>query len=215
VNKTLSRFDAVLLIGAPVLLVIGGLLLVRYDDQGWNEVLDAMSARPDRSNGGWLLMLAGTALIVPPTVALASLVRQHRPRLGAVALLLTMFGWASVPAYAMGAIVMEAMSHAPDRAAQVSVLRFFNDGASGFVFLAGVAGAIGYIVLAVALARTHLVPLPAAILTGSGGAGTMLVMAGPVRWLLLLATVLLLAGHTWSVVGNRGAVPAAHQGVAV
>lgn len=212
-NRTLSRLDSALLLVAPVVMLVGGLLLVRYKAKGWNEVLDAMAADPGLSNTGWLLMLVGAALVVPPTVALASRVRQHRPGLGAVALVLTVLGWASVPAFAMGALVMEAMAHAPDRAVQVGVLQYYNDGASSFVFLAGALGAVGYVVLAVGLARSHLTRIAAAVLCGLGGAGTMLVMGGPVRWLLLLAIALLLAGHAWAVTAHRGAVPTEAAGV--
>jgi hypothetical protein len=204
---TLSRFDSGLLVAGPVAMLAGALLLVRYDDQGWNEVLDAMAAHPDRSNAGWLLMLAGTALVVPPTVALATRIRSRRPVLGAVALVTTVLGWCSVPALTMGAIMMEALSHTPDRAGAVAVLRFYNNGASGFVFLAAAFGVIGYIVLAIGLARSGVAPVAACILCGLGGAGTMVVMGGPVRWLLILAIALLLVGHAWIVAASRAAAP--------
>jgi hypothetical protein len=208
VNKTLGRLESVLLLAAPLLLLLGGLLLVRYDDQGWDGVLTAMAAHPARSDVGWLLVAAGAALAVPPTIVLAGLVRAGHPGLGAAALVLTALGWASVPAYAMGAIVMEAMAHAPDRAAQVAVLDRFNDGRGNVFFLAAALGAVGYSVLAVGLARARVAPIAAAVLIGLGGAATFLVMAGPIRALLLLAIALLLAGQAWTVAAGRRAAPA-------
>ncbi|WP_322755919.1 hypothetical protein [Frankia sp. Cas3] len=207
-NKSLSRLESALLLVAPLLMLLGGVLLVRYDDQGWDGVLAAMAAHPARSDVGWLLVAAGAALTVPPTAALAALVRARRPGLGATALVLTALGWASVPAYAMGGIVMEAMAHAPDRAAQVAVLEQFNDGRGNAFFLAAALGAVGYIVLAVGLARDRVAPAAAAVLIGLGGAGTLLVMAGPIRALLLVAVVLLLAGQAWTVTAGRRTAPA-------
>jgi hypothetical protein len=39
------------------------------------------------------------------------------------------------------------------------------------------------------------------------GGGTIVVMGGPVRWLLILAIALLLAGHAWIVAASRVAAP--------
>jgi hypothetical protein len=199
-NRSLTRLESALLIAAPIVMLAGGLLVVRYDDQDWAGVLAGMAAHPVRSDVGWLLMLLGAALAIPPTIALARLVQADRPKLAAVGAVTTTIGWASVPAYCMGAIMMNAMAQAPDRAAQVQVLTDFNSGRGNVVFLMSAIGSVGYIVLAVGLARSHSVRTASAVLIGLGGASTFLVMPGPIRALLLLATTLLLAGQIGSVV---------------
>src|SRR4029450_1417201 len=98
---------------------------------------------------------------------------------------------------------MGAMLQSPDRAEQVQVMRDFNSGLSNFVFLMWVVGALGFVALGVALGRSPAVPLGAAILVGLGGAGTLLVVAGPVKALLLLGALLLLAGHGGVVASAR------------
>ena len=66
-----------------------------------------------------------------------------------------------------------------------------------------VVGALGFVALAAALARSRVVPMGAAILIGVGGAGTLLVVPGPVKALLILGAVLLLAGHVWILASLR------------
>ena len=68
---------------------------------------------------------------------------------------------------------------APDRAAQVQLLTDFNAGHSAFAFLLCVLAAVGYIVLAVGLARSGTVGKGAALLVGLGGVATLLTMPGP------------------------------------
>jgi uncharacterized membrane protein YjjP (DUF1212 family) len=104
---------------------------------------------------------------------------------------------------------MGAMAQSPDRAAQVQILKDFNSGRSNLVFLMCVAGALGFVALAVGLARSRVVPIGAAILVSLGGAGTLLVVPGPVKALLIVGAVLLLAGHVWILASLRSIPKAA------
>jgi hypothetical protein len=210
-NRTLTRLESVLLVAGPVALLVGGLLLVRFQDQDWPSVLAAMAAHPDRSNTGWLLLALGAALVVPPTLALARSLQASRPRAAAAATVLTVLGWASVPGHAVAGVMMAAMSQAPDRTAQADVLIRYNSGATDFLYLAAALGAIGYVVLAVGLTRSRIVPVAAAVLIALGGAATFLVVPGPVRSLLLLAVAMLLAGHLWILLATRHAPASAHS----
>lgn len=210
-NRTLTRPESALLVAGPLPLLVGGLLLVRFDDQDWPAVLAAMAAHPARSNAGWLLAALGAALVIPPTVALARSLGDPRPRTAAAAAVLIVLGWASVPATAALGVLMAAMSAAPDRATQADVLVGYNAGvAAGFLYLPAALGAIGYVVLAVGLARSRTVPVAAAVLVALGGAATLLVVPGPIRALLLLAVALLLAGHTWILLAGRHAAAPEH-----
>lgn len=207
--RELTRTTRVLLVLAPALILAGGTTLVRYDDQDWPAVLTAMAAGRGSSDLGWVLALLGSALAVLPALALAGLARPARPRAAAAAGVLLALGWAGCVAIAQGGITMSALAVSPARAEQVAVLKDLNAGAaSNVAFLFCVLGAIGGIVLAVALARSRVVPTGAAVLLGLGTAGSMLVMAGPVRALLLLAAALLLAGGGWVAAVARAEAPA-------
>ena len=58
-----------------------------------------------------------------------------------------------------------------------------------------VLAAVGYVVLAVGLARSGLVGKGVAVLVGLGGVGTLLTMPGPLKPLLVFAALVLLAGQ--------------------
>ena len=204
-GTSLSRLSQVLLVGAPLLLLAGSPLLVRFDDQDWDSVLTDMAAAPGRSNLGWSLALLATALLVPAGIALAGLVRGTRPRTAAVVTVTTALGWVGAGAICYGGLVMGTMAAAPDREALVAVLVDLNDSASNVAFFMSVLGAVGSIALGVALARSRVVPVGAAVLVGLGGAVTLLVMAGPIRLLLVVGALLLLAGHLWVVAAVRSA----------
>jgi hypothetical protein len=193
----LTRTARALLVLAPALLLAGGTMLVRYDDEDWDAVLTAMAAGRGSSDLGWVLALLGCALAVLPALALAGLVRGSRPRAAATASVLLALGWAGAVGICQGGLVMSALAVSPVRTEQIAVLTDLNNSLSSIAFVLCVAGAVGGIVLAVALARVRAVPTGAAVLTGLGTAGTLLVLAGPIRILLLLAAALLLAGCGW------------------
>jgi hypothetical protein len=168
-----------------------------------------MAAGRGSSDLGWVLALLGCALAVLPALALAGLVRGTRPRAATTASVLLALGWAGAVGICQGGLVMSALAVSPVRAEQIAVLTDVNSSPSGISFVLCTAGAVGGIVLAVALARARAVPTGAAVLTGLGTAGTLLVLAGPIRVLLLLAAALLLAGGAWVVAAApRAAAPA-------
>jgi hypothetical protein len=78
---------------------------------------------------------------------------------------------------------------------QVQLLKDVNAGHTAFIFLLCVLAAVGYVVLAIGLARAHIINKTAAVLVGLGGAGTLLTMPGPMKPLLVLTALLLLAAQ--------------------
>jgi hypothetical protein len=194
--EAIGRTGATLLIVAPLLMVAGRTLLVPMDDQGWEKVLNQMAAHQSRSDAGWLLALAAAGLLVITTAILAGRLRGvGRTRSAAFALVTTALGWAGCAGICVGGLFMSVMAKAPDRAVQIQILHDFNGGHSGLVYLLCVGGAVGYIVLAVGLARSGATTKGAAVLIGLGGAATLLTMPGPLQPLLVVAALLLAAGH--------------------
>ena len=191
---------AVLLIGAPVLMAVGRLLLVPFNDQGWDAQLTEAAAHQSRSDAGWLIAMAASGLLGAAALALAWVLHvAGRTRAAAFTAVTTALGWAGSAGICAGGIFLSYQGKAPDRAAQVQLLRDFNSGHSAFIFLFCVVAAIGYVVLAVALARSGLVGKGVAILIGVGGVGTLLTMPGPMKSLLVLAALVLLAGQALAV----------------
>jgi hypothetical protein len=196
----LAPVAAVLLIGAPVLMAVGRLLLVPFDDQGWDVVLTQAAAHQSRSDAGWVIALAASGLLAAAALSLAWVLHlAGRSKSAAFAAVTTALGWAGSAGICAGGILLSYQGKAPDRAVQVQLLRDFNAGHSAFVFLLCVIAALGYVVLAVGLARSDLVGRGVAILIGVGGVGTLLTMPGPLKALLVFAALVLLAGQALAV----------------
>jgi len=191
-----GRPAATLLLVAPLVMALGRALLVPFDDQDWNGTLTDMAAHRGRSDAGWVLALAASGLLATTVGILAAQLRTRRRRSSGFALVATALGWAGCAAICGGGLLMSAMARATDRDVQVQVMKEFNDaGATGVVFLVCVIAAVGYVVLAVGLARSQVTSKGAAVLIGLGGATTLLTMPGPLTPLLVATALILAAGH--------------------
>jgi hypothetical protein len=217
-RPALSSAAAVLLIGAPLLMVVGRLLLVPYDDQGWEDVLSQAAAHQARSDAGWLLAMAASGLLAAAALSMAKLLRGvGRAKAAAFVTVTTALGWAGSAGICTGGLLFSYQGKAADRAAQVQLLTDFNSGDSGYVFGMCVLAAVGYVVLGVGLARSGLLGVGLAGkgiagLVVLGGLGTLLTMAGPLKPLLVLAALLLLAGQALAIraVGIQTTAPTAN-----
>ncbi len=186
-----------LLIGAPLIMAVGRALLVPLDDQDWDSVMTSMAAHQARSDTGWLLALAASGLLGVTAVLLAGRLRAvGKARMAMFVTVTTALGWAATAAVCLSGLYLSVAAAAPDRAAQVQVQEDFNEAAStGIAFLLVAIAAVGYIVLAVGLARSSVTTKGAAILIAIGAAATLLTMAGPLTPLLVVSALLLAAGH--------------------
>jgi hypothetical protein len=195
-----ARYSAgtlALLVGAPLVMALGRALLVPLDDEDWDGVMTSMAAHSGRSNTGWLLALAACGLLTVTAVVLAHQLRlAGKVRMAMFVTITTAIGWAATAAICLGGLYLAVAAEAPDRAAQVQLQQDFNDAAAtGVMFLMVIVAAIGYIVLAIGLARSSIITKGAAVLIAIGGAATLMTMAGPLTPLLVLAALLLAAGH--------------------
>jgi hypothetical protein len=206
-----GRAGRVLLIAAPLVMALGRALLVPLDDQEWDQTMSDMAAHQGRSDSGWLLAIASSGLLALCAAILAHRLQLARRTRSAVFVVVsTALGWAGCAAIGGGSLLLSAAADAPDRAAQVQILEDFNDGAStGVVFLLALTAAIGYVVLAVGLARANLVSKGAAVLIGLGGATTIATMPGPLTPLLVATALVLAAGHGLALRSLGRATPAA------
>lgn len=192
----LARTAAVLLIGAPLLMAVGRLLLVPFDDQGWDAVLTQSAAHQNRSDTGWIIAMAASGLLAAAALSLARLLHlAGRTKVAAFAGVTTAIGWAGSAGICTGGLLLSYQGRASDRKVQVKLLNDFNAGHGSLVFLLCVLAAVGYVVLAVGLARSGLIGKGVAILVALGGVGTLLTMPGPIKALLVCAALVLFAGQ--------------------
>ena len=191
---SLSRAEVALLAFTPVVLALGRLLLVPFDDQDWDHMLRDMAAQSSRNAIGWSLTLVAAALLVPVGLALVRLV-PGRARLTVPALLGIALGWVGTAAVATGGLVMGHMADSPDRLAMVAVLTRFNEGSGNTIFLLVLAGVIGNVLLAIALARSNVVQAGTAVLLGVGAVLSLVGAPGPLKPIAVSGALLLVAAH--------------------
>lgn len=186
--------SAVLLIGAPALMLVARLLLEPLGGD-WGATLARMAGRQTAAAAGWTLATPATGLLALATAHVVSVVRPMQRALASIAAVLTAVGWAGAASISGAALVMTHFATDPDRGHVAASLKAFDGEArSGLIFLLCVVGALGFALMAVAIARSGTASTFAAVLVGLGGAGTLVTTAGPRKPLLMLATALLLAG---------------------
>ncbi len=190
----LSRAEVALLAVSPVVLALGRVLVVPFDDQDWDHMLGDMATHSARNAIGWSLTLVAAALLVPAGLALVRLV-PGRARLTVPAGLGIAFGWVGTAAVASGGLVMGNMADSPDRGAMVAVLTRFNEGSGNTIFLLVLIGVIGNVMLAIALARSRVASRGAAVLLGVGAVLSLVGAPGPLKLIAVSGAVLLLGAH--------------------
>lgn len=191
---------AVYLVSAPVLAVAARALMTpQYQDPSDQldsaRYLDALAEAGTRNDVGALVAMLGAALYVGTALALSRIVKTRLSTIGAGLTIAGAFGLWSV---AIFVLVAGRMAQLADRQTAIGVLdRIYGASVFGVFFLALVAGAVGAVLLAIALYRSRLVPRAAAILTGVGGASLMVTAPGPLLSFVVGGAVLALIGLVW------------------
>jgi|JI7StandDraft_1071085.scaffolds.fasta_scaffold193959_1 hypothetical protein len=184
-------------LAGPAVLVVGRLLLEPLGDADWDRTLTDVASHRGRSDTGWLLAILGCGLMALGSRSYVRLiVRRGRSVSAAVLSLLVPLGWVACGAICVAGLAMSASAVRPERATMVAWQESMNSSASVAVLFAVTALAgLGYLWLAVELVRRKAVGTSAAGLIGVGGLSTLVTMPGPVKPVLVAASVLLAAGH--------------------
>ena len=190
----LRRTEVALLVGAPVVLAVGRLTLIPYDDQKWDHMLGQMAAHHSRNAFGWGLALVAAALLVASGLALVRLV-PGRPGLTVPALVGVALGWVGTAGVATGGLVMGDMADSPDRRAMVDVLTNFNEGNGNVIFVLIVAGVLGNVLLASALRRSGIASRGTVVVISVGAVLSLTGAPGPAIAIAVSGAVLMLVGH--------------------
>lgn len=190
----LRRTEVAMLVAAPVVLLLGRLLVVPMNDQEWDAMLGSMAGQHSRNALGWSLALVAAGMLIIGGLALARLV-PDRPGLTVPALVGVTLGWIGSAGIATGGLLMGDMANSPERRAMVDVLTGFNEGSGNTVFFLAVVGVLGNILLAVALARSGVASNGVAVLVGVGAVVSLVAAPGPVKAIAVAGALLLLAGN--------------------
>jgi hypothetical protein len=192
-----SRSARAVFLAGPAVLVVGRLLLEPLGDADWDRTLTDAASHRGRSDTGWLLAILGCGLMALGSGSYVRLIaRRGRSVSAAVLSLLVPLGWVACGAICVAGLAMSASAVRPERATMIAWQESMNSSASVAVLFAFTALAgLGYLWLAVELVRRTAVGTSAAVLIGLGGLSTLVTMPGPVKPVLVAASVLLAAGH--------------------
>ena len=202
-------------LAAPAILTFARLLLEPLGDADWDRTLSNVAAHRGRSDAGWLLSILGCALMAGSSgVYVRPLIHRGR-RIVAVALsLLVSLGWTACGAICVAGLAMGASAERPERETMIAWQESMNSSASvAILFASTMLAGLGYLWLAIELARRTTVRKSAAILVGLGGMSTLVTMPGPVKPVLVAASLLLAAGHWLASRTLAGSSPSSFAGV--
>lgn len=204
-TATNPRPNPLWFVAAPITGLVARSIWTPLDDEEPARYLSDLAGN-ELAGVGALLMFASAVLLIPAAFALASVLREGKRRLARTAVGMIVTGAAGMASFGVLGLIAAQIAEHPDRTTMLSLWEQIMDDAGGAVlFLAVIAGVIGFVVLAVGLFRSHAVPGAAAVLVGLGGATTLFTTGGPMRPLLLAASALALAGFGWVATATRKA----------
>lgn len=181
------------LFAAPAVAVVGRVVGLPFADKP-EGMIGLVAADPGRSDAGAVLALFAALLFVPAALALRSLLAERASRLAAVGASLAVVGAMSMAVVAtLQGVAGQLARHDDATVASQLWTRIWNDSPLAKTWLGILAGALGFLILAVATWR-HGGSRTAAILIGLGGFFTVVTGPGPDRVLNVVSPLLLLVG---------------------
>jgi hypothetical protein len=183
------------LVAAPSLFALSGLVVPALKNGDAAQVA-MISAHPDAWYAFTIVSLLGSALLVPAALALmhATGARSTASVLGAG--LLCVGGLVALADSATQLVYWQMGSRSADPAQMAALLHRYENapGASVIFFVGAIALVVGTVLLALALTRTRVAPLWAAVLIPVGMVANLAAFVGSSKVLLIVSSVVLLAG---------------------
>lgn len=199
-----TRRNITWFIAGPITALVARTMWMPFNDEEPALYIAEVAKNTQRSSVGALLMILSALLLIPAAFALASILRDTKPRLARTAVGMIVTGAVGMAAFSMIGVFSALVAAHPDRTVMLSLWDMLVADSKGeAIFSAILTGAIGFVVLAVGLFRSHVVPGAAAVLVGLGGAATLFTTGGPLRPLLMTAAALALAGFGWAASSSR------------
>ena len=199
----------------PAVLVVARLLLEPLGDADWDRTLTEVASHRARSDAGWLLAILGCGLMSLGSGSYMRLIGRRGRHVGATVLsLLVPLGWAACGGICVAGLAMSASAVRPERETMIVWQESMNSSASiAVLFAVTMLAGLGYLWLATELVRGKVIGTSAAVLIGLGGVSTLVTMPGPVRSVLVAASVLLAVGHWLALRPRVSPSPAAPAGL--
>jgi len=203
--RGLAPWQLALLVTAPVVALVARLLNTPWyqkdDDQPDHaRVLTDMAANTLANDIGAQLTLVSGMLYAVTAVVLGLWLRDRMPRVASAGLILGAIGGFGLATFAGQLVVIgQAAGLEEHRPAMIVLLeKSYDSPQSGLSYMLLVLGALGWVLLGVALYRSHAVPRAAAVLAAIGGAGVMLTAPGPLVSFIAGAAFVSLLGLAWT-----------------
>lgn len=210
VVPSLAPWQLGVLVAAPVVALAARLLNTPWyqndDDTPDNaRLLTEVASSTGANDVGAVLTLVSGMLYLAAAVVLGMWLRSRMPKTATTSLVLGAIGGFGLVAFAdQLMIVGQAARLDEHRDAMIALLELnYDSPQAGLSYLLLVLGALGWILVGVALYRSRAVPRAAAVLTAIGGAGVMVTAPGPLVSFVAGAAVISLVGLVWVAVSQR------------
>lgn len=207
VEPRLSTRQTLVLLAAPTVAFIARVLLVplyqRDDDTiDTTRYFTEVAASFVTNQTGAALTLVYASLYGAAALAIAHLARAGAARLATVGGVFAAFGAFGLATFSGElSTIGQAAKFDKDRAVMISLLE--RAAAQGVSYPVIVIGALGWVLLGIALYRSRAVPRASAVLTGLGGAAVMLTTPGPLVSFVAGSAVVSFAGLAWVTAAVR------------
>ena len=168
----------------------------KVDNARYLDELASASLRNDIGSG---LTLLSAALFAAAAFAIGSIARARSPRTGMAGQLLAGFGAFGLAAFSMVQAIAGQAARSEDREAMIELFDRVNvEWPTNLYYLVMGVGALGWLLLGLALFRGRTVPRTAAVLTAIGGAAVYLTAPGPLTSFVAGSAVVALLGFAWT-----------------
>jgi len=164
-ERLLRTMAAAAIVGGPLGYLVGGLLAPAIHGSG-TSTLEANASAAPATNAVHLVAFVVASFLLPVGAAALAYLAYHRtPWLATVAGLLGVLGWLPFSALAALDDLASTMAHLPDSGSSAALLdAFTNDGVmSTYLIVYIVCHLVGYVLLGIALRRSRVIPLWAAV----------------------------------------------------
>lgn len=184
------------LVAAPVLFALSGLAVPALKS-GDAAQLQLIASHPTAWYLFTILSIVGSAALVPASIALMQATRDAAPFSSIVgAGLLAIGGLVALVDSATQLVYWKMGAQAADRAQMVALLhRYENAPGAAIIFMVGaLALVVGSVLVGIALIRAHAVPIWAAVFIPAGMVLNIASFVGSSRVVLIVSSLVLLAG---------------------
>lgn len=206
------RTLALALVSAPAVAVVARLLLTPWHQTDnvtdWDRILTSIAENQSAHETGVVLTYLSGLLYAVAAVAAGRVARAGSSRLSGAGKVLAVVGGFGLVDFAEVSSIASSAAQVDDRETMVAFFDTASMAPLAFIgYLLLIIGAVGWLLLGVALFRARAGSRLAAVLAGVGGAGVMLTSTGPLVSFIAGSAVVSLVGLGWVAASRPGDGP--------